>query len=470
VLPPRQPLRGTSGLATTVVALLAAQIALIVAEVVARFVQADQLRTLQATGLVTQQQLDRADGWVSGISAIGGLAFLATVIVWCIWQHHAQANAVVLSGGGLRFTPGWAVGWWFIPIANLWKPFQTVRELWKASHGGGWRTIATWSLLGWWWGTWLAGSLNVQLGANTRVGILFGSSANLDQVSVADAISEDRWRVVWLGFRVVAAVLAIVIVRSVERLQRAAETAGGDAAAVAMPAAPVALEAGAGALPPPPPTAPTVEDSMTSGERTLILAVVIGVVALSIAGQVWVGRDHGGSGSVAPPVGTPSALPSGEGTTYSQHGVRFTYPSDWTEGPTSTSGSVGSPPEWTDGFSPPNATSYDIVIVSAYALNGDAGSLDTSRQEQLVKNLTDSLLSSLGGSLTADVAPIAIGPEQGYHSLMSVTLQGVAVAVDFNVLFHGTQEYTIVCQSTASTTAAVAEGCGAIRATFQVTG
>jgi len=470
VLPPRQPLRRTSGLATTVVALLAAQIALIVAEVVARFVQADQLRTLQATGLVTQQQLDRADGWVSGISAIGGLAFLATVIVWCIWQHHAQANAVVLSGGGLRFTPGWAVGWWFIPIANLWKPFQTVRELWKASHGGGWRTIATWSLLGWWWGTWLAGSLNVQLGSNTRVGILFGSSANLDQVSVADAISEDRWRVVWLGFRVVAAVLAIVIVRSVERLQRAAETAGGDAAAVAMPAAPVALEAGAGALPPPPPTAPTVEDSMTSGERTLILAVVIGVVALSIAGQVWVGRDHGGSGSVAPPVGTPSALPPGEGTTYSQHDVRFTYPSDWTEGPTSTSGSVGSPPEWTDGFSPPDATSYDIVIVSAYALNGDAGSLDTSRQEQLVKNLTDSLLSSLGGSLTAAVAPIAIGPEQGYHSLMSVTLQGVAVAVDFNVLFHGTQEYTIVCQSTASTTATVAEGCGAIRATFQVTG
>jgi hypothetical protein len=150
--------------------------------------------------------------------------------------------------------------------------------------------------------------------------------------------------------------------------------------------------------------------------------------------------------------------------------VQFTYPSDWTEGPTSTSGSVGSPPEWTDGFSPPAATSYDIVIVSAYALNGDAGSLDTSRQRQLVKNLTNSLLSSLGGSLTADVAPIAIGSEQGYHALMSLTLQGVAIAVDFNVLFHGSQEYTIVCQSTASTTAAVAEGCGAIRDTFQVTG
>jgi len=453
-----------------VVALLAAQIALIVAEIVARFVQADQLRTLQATGLVTQQQLDRGDGWVSGTSAIGGLLFLATVIVWCIWQHHTQVNAVVLSGGGLGFTPGWAVGWWFIPIANLWKPFQTVRELWKASHGGGWRTIATWSVLGWWWGTWIAGWLNIQLGSNTHVGVLFGSSVNIEQVSVGEAISVDRWRVVWLGFRVVAAVLAIVIVRSVERLQRKAEAAGVGAAGVALPEAPAAVEAGADALPPPPPMAPTVEDAMTSGERTLILAVVIGVVALSIGGQVWVGRDHGGSGSVAPPVGTPSSLPPGSGTTYSQHGVQFTYPSDWAEGPTATSGSVGSPPEWTDGFSPPDATSYDIVIVSAYALNGDAGSVDASHQQKLVQNLTSSLLSSLGGSLVADVAPIAIGQEQGYHSLMSVTLQGVAIAVDFNVLFRGTQEYTIVCQSTASTTASVAEGCGAIRSTFQVTG
>jgi len=147
---PAQPLRRTSGLATALVALLAAQIALIVAEILARYIQADILRDLQANGLVTQHTLDRADGWVSGTAAIDGLAFVATVVVWCVWQHHAQANAVVLSGGGTRFTPGWAVGWWFIPIANLWKPFQTVRELWKSSHGDGWQTVATWSLLGWW--------------------------------------------------------------------------------------------------------------------------------------------------------------------------------------------------------------------------------------------------------------------------------------------------------------------------------
>src|SRR4029079_16998956 len=92
VLPPRQPPRRTRGVPPNGGARLAPQIALSVAEVVARFVQADQLRTLQATGLVTQQQLDRADGWVSGISAVGGLAFLATVVVVWIWQDPATGD------------------------------------------------------------------------------------------------------------------------------------------------------------------------------------------------------------------------------------------------------------------------------------------------------------------------------------------------------------------------------------------
>jgi len=204
----------------------------------------------------------------------------------------------------------------------------------------------------------------------------------------------------------------------------------------------------------------------------LIIGVVIGAVALTIGGQVWVGSTHGGAAGPAPSVvatSAPGASPA-SGTTYTQHGVQFTYPSDWTEGPTSTSGSVGAPPEWTDGFTPPGGTNYDIVIVSAYALQSDAGSLSAAQQQTSVKHLTNSLLSSLKGSLTADVAPVAIGSQRGYHSLMSLTLEGVPIAVDFNVLFHGSEEYTIVCQSTQAASAAVATGCGQIRDTFEVTG
>ena len=67
-------------------------------------------------------------------------------IAWCVWQHRAHANLWAFARSGLRFTPGWAVGWWFVPIASLWKPFEAVRELWKASDPGSdplsWRSVA----------------------------------------------------------------------------------------------------------------------------------------------------------------------------------------------------------------------------------------------------------------------------------------------------------------------------------------
>lgn len=33
----------------------------------------------------------------------------------------------------MEFTPGWAVGWFFVPIANLFKPYQVVAEIYRAS-------------------------------------------------------------------------------------------------------------------------------------------------------------------------------------------------------------------------------------------------------------------------------------------------------------------------------------------------
>ncbi len=82
---------------------------------------------------------------------IVGLAFvLVTGMVWLVWQHRSQANLHAVPVRELEYTPGWAVGWWLIPFANLVKPFQTVRELWKASggdqHG---RQVKTWPLIGW---------------------------------------------------------------------------------------------------------------------------------------------------------------------------------------------------------------------------------------------------------------------------------------------------------------------------------
>lgn len=97
---------------------------------------------------------------VSGLAGIGlFVALIVSVVLVARWIYLVTANAHVLSEE-MTITPGWSVGWYFVPIANLFKPFQAMKETWMASHyRGGRYSEPTPSLLGWWWGLWLATNL-----------------------------------------------------------------------------------------------------------------------------------------------------------------------------------------------------------------------------------------------------------------------------------------------------------------------
>lgn len=80
------------------------------------------------------------------------------------WIHRAAGNARALGATGLEFTPGWAVGWYFIPILNLWKPYRAMKEIWQASaNPADWRLERPPALLRWWWALWLIDSVLANL-------------------------------------------------------------------------------------------------------------------------------------------------------------------------------------------------------------------------------------------------------------------------------------------------------------------
>jgi hypothetical protein len=60
----------------------------------------------------------------------------------------------------MSISPGWAVGWYFVPFANLVKPFHAMKEIWFASHPseGGYEEKAP-MILGWWWGLWIINNI-----------------------------------------------------------------------------------------------------------------------------------------------------------------------------------------------------------------------------------------------------------------------------------------------------------------------
>lgn len=79
-----------------------------------------------------------------------------TAILVLAWIHRASHNARQLGAADMQFTPGWAVGWYFVPIAWFWKPYQAMTEIWRASRNpAGWHWEPVSPLLRWWWVLWI---------------------------------------------------------------------------------------------------------------------------------------------------------------------------------------------------------------------------------------------------------------------------------------------------------------------------
>ena len=98
-----------------------------------------------------------------GLNSITGIPilflFLLTILLFGIWIVRANKNVRALGARELSMSPGWALGYFFIPILNLWKPKTAMNQLWLASQNP-----STWNgnpkeksqVVDKWWGLWLA--------------------------------------------------------------------------------------------------------------------------------------------------------------------------------------------------------------------------------------------------------------------------------------------------------------------------
>jgi hypothetical protein len=136
---------------------------------------------------------------------------LITAFVFCLWVVDAQRNVRDLGAEHLTFTPGWAVGWFFVPIANLWKPYQMMRELWQASaRPDNWPAVDVPPLLGAWWGAWIGSRL---LGT-----LINASSGALDTLPALIGVT--WWSIVGSLVDIVAYVLVMKVIASITRMQQ----------------------------------------------------------------------------------------------------------------------------------------------------------------------------------------------------------------------------------------------------------
>jgi hypothetical protein len=162
-----------------------------------------------------QAYLDSEDR-LDALAIADGVTSLICAITFVIWTRRAYRNLPTV-GAGQRFKPGWAVGGWFVPFLNLWRPKQIVNDIWRASDPGGppslhptqYEHTPVPRLITLWWALLLVG--NAVTGRLWRMPI--------DTVAHERAFTERH--LAGSAIDVVAVLLALVVVRSLTRRQQA---------------------------------------------------------------------------------------------------------------------------------------------------------------------------------------------------------------------------------------------------------
>ncbi|MHC4744177.1 MAG: DUF4328 domain-containing protein [Planctomycetota bacterium] len=138
--------------------------------------------------------------------------YLIALVFFLIWVHRANFNARGLGNVRMEYTPGWAVGWYFIPIMSLWKPYYVMKEIYQVSKNPQhWLTQEdVHPLVGLWWFFWiiswvLGGAVRMSRRAET-----FDEIIHAGKISIAANIAD-----------ILSIITCMVLVSAVHKMQLA---------------------------------------------------------------------------------------------------------------------------------------------------------------------------------------------------------------------------------------------------------
>jgi hypothetical protein len=201
--------RDSASLAQWTQWLLYAQIAVSLAAVWSGVLERETLQSIQA-GLYESEDASTKAAQLNdqrqGMIALGQLAIFILSGIFCLrWIHRMSHNARI-QATHMEYTPGWSIGWYFVPIAYWWKPFQAMKEIWEKSvDQAGPRGVDSSGLLGVWWAFWIASSLLSNASFRTSV-----KPAGFDGALSANYVT--------MASDLIAIPLAIVFIVMVKRL------------------------------------------------------------------------------------------------------------------------------------------------------------------------------------------------------------------------------------------------------------
>jgi hypothetical protein len=105
-----------------------------------------------------------ADDAVRAAAGFLGVVRVAIFVLIIIFLYRAVKNTETWDSVREKWTPGWAIGGWFIPFANLVIPLLLTRETWRRSvPAAEVSTAPSTAIVSWWWVLFIVGSIAVEI-------------------------------------------------------------------------------------------------------------------------------------------------------------------------------------------------------------------------------------------------------------------------------------------------------------------
>ena len=121
-------LRPNKKRAKTAILFIWIEFALIIISLISSLLRYFMLKDIVVGKLVTDKILEENDLRENIIFITQTLVYIVSGIFFIRWFRRAYFN-LHLKVSGLNHSEGWAAGYWFVPIANFYRPYQIMKEL-----------------------------------------------------------------------------------------------------------------------------------------------------------------------------------------------------------------------------------------------------------------------------------------------------------------------------------------------------
>jgi hypothetical protein len=156
------------------------------------------------------------DDRLNGLEEFKYVLIIAAAIAFPMWVHRVYRNLPSLGDPVQAATPGWAAGSYFVPIANLVVPCTIMAEIWRYSDPTQVGVIrrSTSPLVGIWWALFIGRGV-------LFMAIRFLIVGKLAHHSLDELKGITLWAIAAYFFEIISAIVAIILVRTVDRNQQA---------------------------------------------------------------------------------------------------------------------------------------------------------------------------------------------------------------------------------------------------------